>query len=202
MNPLPQKAKFIVFRAVCTGCRALVISLVTLFLSLPAFSKDGPGHINDALKIALDSNAGKNTPQWDLMSYISQGMDYGNRSGGDGIADAGSGFLKTIRAEFKTEGYNLKGLGQHHYYSHWDFNSSIPKELLAEIREMSAQGRLPPDAEPRFILRWRLKLMERREDIRGLHEELQEPGCPHAGTGVLFHVFSRNSAKLDLRFYR
>ena len=37
------------------------------------------------------------------MSYISQGMDYGKRSGGDGIADAGSGFLKTIRAEVKAD---------------------------------------------------------------------------------------------------
>ena len=166
MNSTPQKAKFIVFRAVCTGCRALVISLSVLFVSLSAFSKDGPGHINDALKIALDSNAGKNTPQWDLMSYISQGMDYGKRSGGDGIADAGSGFLKAIRAEFKAEGYNLKGLGQHHYYSHWDFNGSIPKELLAEIREMSAQGRLPPDAEALFILRWRQFVFSRTQAVK------------------------------------
>ena len=147
-------------------CRALFISLSVLFVFMPAYSKDGPGHINDALHIALDSNAGKNTPQWDLMSYISQGMDYGKRSGGDGIADAGSGFLKTIRAEFKAEGYNLKGLGQHHYYSHWDFNGSIPKELLAEIREMAAQGRLPADAEARFILRWRQFVFSRTQAVK------------------------------------
>ncbi len=30
------------------------------------FSKDGSGHVNDVLQIALDSNAGKNTPQWDF----------------------------------------------------------------------------------------------------------------------------------------
>lgn len=119
-------------------------------------AKGGADHIRDAMKITLDANAKKDSPLWELTSYISQGMDYGKRKGGEGIADPGSAFLKTIRAEFEAEGYeSLKGLGQHHYYSHWDFNGAIPKEMLLKVRELSAANKLPPDAEARFILRWR-----------------------------------------------
>ena len=144
---------------------AMAISFCFTFNDVKA--KSGPAHIQDALRISLDSNTKADGPLWDMMSYISQGMDYGKRTGGEGIADAGSGFLKTLRAEFKAEGYdNLKGLGQHHYYSHWDFNGSIPKEMLAKIRELSAQGKLPPDAEARFVLRWRQFVFSRTQAVK------------------------------------
>ena len=146
-------------------CFVLAIAISLAFTEAQA--KSGAAHIQDALKVSLDSDAKNGTPLWDMMSYISQGMDYGKRNGGDGIADAGSGFLKSIRAEFEAEGYtSLKGLGQHHYYSHWDFNGSIPKEMLEKIRELSAQGKLPPDAEARFILRWRQFVFSRTQAVK------------------------------------
>jgi len=136
----------------------LITALVLGALLKPfvVLAKGGADHIRDAMKITLDANAKKDSPLWELTSYISQGMDYGKRKGGEGIADPGSAFLKTIRAEFEAEGYeSLKGLGQHHYYGHWDFNGAIPKEMLLKVRELSAANKLPPDAEARFILRWR-----------------------------------------------
>lgn len=146
-------------------CVTLIISFC--FMSTDVFAKGGAAHIQDALRIALNSNAKNDSPLWDMVSYISQGMDYGKKKGGDGIADAGSGFLKTIRAEFDAEGYStLKGLGQHHYYSHWDFNGAIPKEMLEKIRGLSIQGKLPSDAEARFILRWRQFVFSRTQAVK------------------------------------
>ena len=55
---------------------------------------------------------------------------------------------------------------KHHYYSHWDFNDSIPKEMLFRIRELSAQGKLPPDAVERFILRWRQFVFSRTQAVK------------------------------------
>ena len=130
-----------------------------------SLAKSGADHIKDALAITMDSS--KDANLHDLMSYISQGMDYGKTKGGDGIADAGSGFLKTIRAEFKAEGFeSLSGLGKHHYYSHWDFNGAIPKEMLEKIRGLVAEGKLPPDAEERFILRWRQFVFSRTQAVK------------------------------------
>lgn len=141
---------------------ALVAMVLCAGVSL---AKSGENHIKDALAITMDSS--KDAHLHDLMSYISQGMDYGKTKGGDGIADAGSGFLKTIRAEFASEGYeSLSGLGKHHYYSHWDFNGAIPKDMLKKIRGLVAEGKLPSDAEERFILRWRQFVFSRTQAVK------------------------------------
>ena len=149
-------------------CRTTLFVVISLcFITLDGLAKGGAAHIMDALGVTLDATAEINPNLWDLMSYISQGMDYGKKTGGEGIADAGSSFLKTIRAEFKAEGYSsLRGLGQHHYYSHWDFNDSIPKDMLFNIHELSAQGKLPPDAVERFILRWRQFVFSRTQAVK------------------------------------
>ena len=167
MNLARLKSTVKIPRVVCLGCRFLFAVLLTSSLPSGAYAKSGGEHIKDALRIALGSDVKKDTPLWDMVSYISQGMDFGKTKGGEGIADAGSGFLKTIRAEFKAEGFeSLKGLGNHHYYSHWDFNGSIPKEMLAKIKELSAQGKLPADAEARFILRWRQFVFSRTQSVK------------------------------------
>lgn len=155
-------------------CCVLTLLLFCLWATT-VYAKGGAAHIQDALRISLDSNATSDSPLWEMMSYISQGMDYGKRSGGDGIADAGSSFLKTIRAEFKAEGYpSLDGLGQHHYYGHWDFNGAIPREWLDTVDELAKNGKLPPDATERFILRWKQFVFSRTQAVKqvfNLHVE-------------------------------
>lgn len=167
---------FSFFAAAVLAAGRTILSLLLLCLcTATAYAKGGAAHIQDALRISLDSNAKSDTPLWEMMSYISQGMDYGKRSGGEGIADAGSSFLKSIRAEFKAEGYtSLGGLGQHHYYGHWDFNGAIPEEWLKTVEDMVKDGKLPADARERFILRWRQFVFSRTQAVKqvfNLHVE-------------------------------
>lgn len=150
------------------GKKSRVILCVLLCGGLAAgrvCAKPGPEHIADALRIMTDSSADANTRE--LMAYISQGMDYGTRDGGLDLSEKGSSFWKTIRNDLLSDGTkNLKGLGEHHFYGHWDFNGAIPKEMLDRIRSEVAAGRLRPDAEGVFKLRWREFVESRAEAVK------------------------------------
>lgn len=50
-------------------CVTLIISFC--FMPTDVFAKGGAAHIQDALRIALNSNAKNDSPLWDMVSYIS-----------------------------------------------------------------------------------------------------------------------------------
>lgn len=125
-----------------------------------AFAKSGAEHIKDALGIMMDSSSDENARE--LMSYISQGMDFGTKDGGLDLAERGSSFWKTIRSDLIVgDVKDLKDLGEHHFFGHWDLSGSIPKEMLERVRE-----KLGPEAEELFKLRWQEFVKSRTEAVK------------------------------------
>ena len=125
-----------------------------------AFAKSGSEHIKDALGIMMNSSADSNARE--LMSYISQGMDYGTKDGGLNLAERGSSFWKTIRSDLIVgDVKDLKDLGEHHFFGHWDLSGSIPEEMLERVRT-----KLGPEAEDLFKLRWQEFVKSRTEAVK------------------------------------
>ena len=125
-----------------------------------SLAKSGAEHIKDALGIMMDASSDANARE--LMSYISQGMDFGTKDGGLDLAEKGSSFWKTIRSDLIVgDVKDLKDLGEHHFFGHWDLSGSIPKEMLERVRE-----KLGPEAEELFKSRWQEFVKSRTEAVK------------------------------------
>lgn len=138
----------------------VAVAVAVVFAAAVSFAKSGAEHIKDALGIMMDSSSDANARE--LMSYISQGMDFGTKDGGLDLAERGSSFWKTIRSDLIVgDVKDLKDLGEHHFFGHWDLSGSIPKEMLERVRE-----KLGPEAEELFKLRWQEFVKSRTEAVK------------------------------------
>ena len=54
----------------CGSPWCLVLAIAICIVCTDAQAKSGAAHIQDALKVSLDSNAKNGTPLWDMIPYI------------------------------------------------------------------------------------------------------------------------------------
>lgn len=132
---------------------------IIFFVSFGVCAKSGKEHVKDIVDCVFESNR---SPQAErLARYISEGMDMGSGSCPTSLAEEGSSFLNTVRADLGS----LKGFGSHRELGHWALDGAIPHEYL---------DRLSPADRELFVMRWQEFVATRTEAVRqafNLHGE-------------------------------
>lgn len=130
-----------------------------IFLMLAAmvgagYGKEGVGHIGDIVTILFDGVNSEKVRE--LAAYVSQGMDMGFGMKPVNLADKGSSFLNTLRAELGS----LEGLGAHREFAHWRMEGGIPEGFLNMLE------RQRPGCRQRVVELWKEFVATRREAVK------------------------------------